>query len=212
MQLGTNSLASEHLARQAELADALRPDVIRVAPSRLDLELPREDLCRGLARAGDDFAAFGCLIALENHFLLAPADLAALVVETGHPNVSVCLDVANSIANQEWPDQTVPVLAPHAGNLHIKDFRFALDPHGVGLSVVGTPLGTGRMDIAMVLDALDAAPRNIDAIVEHWLPRAAFSTQAEANALEREWSRQSITALRQILADRQPEAVQRADA
>lgn len=199
LQLGTNSLGHEHLAEQRTLADRLGARLIRIAPSAKDMR-ERASLVQRLRREGDAFAKSGCVIALENHFLLPPIELAALVADVAHDNVTVCLDVANSIANLEWPKRTIRTLAPHVGNLHIKDFDIALDPHGVGLHVVGKPLGEGRIDIDMVLAEIARAGRDIDAIVEHWLPRDTFSTLDEARRLEEEWSARSIAVLRARLA------------
>jgi sugar phosphate isomerase/epimerase len=202
VQLGTNSLQSEHLKRQAELVVALDARVIRIAPSRADMAAPSDELVRTLQRAGDDFAAHDCMVALENHFLLAPAVLAQLVARVDHPYVAVCLDVANSIANGEWPDETIRTLAPHAGNLHLKDYRFELDPHGVGLHIVGTPIGEGRMDLDLALGAVEGRTRPVDVIVEHWLPKSAFASNDEARRTEANWSMRGIAAVRRKLSER----------
>lgn len=193
IQLGTNSLDPAHLARQRDLAAALDASVIRIAPGAADM-VDQETLVQQLHAEGDAFAAVGCLVTLENHFRLAPKDLAALIARVAHDNILVCLDVANSVANREWPEATIRTLAPHAGNLHIKDYDIALDPHGVGMHIVGVPLGEGLMDLDFVLAELAANGRDVDAIVEHWLPKDRFSTHEEARRLELEWSSRSIAA------------------
>jgi len=199
VQLGTNSLDAAHLVRQRALADVLKAPVIRIAPGAADMA-DEATLVQRLRAEGDAFAKLGCLVTLENHFRLAPAGLADLVTRVAHDNVRVCLDVANSVANREWPEATIRTLAPHAGNLHIKDYEISLDPHGVGMHIVGVPLGEGRMDIDLVLAELAACGREIDAIVEHWLPKDRFSTHDEARSLEVEWSSRSIAAFRARIA------------
>jgi len=188
IQLGTNSLDPGHLNRQAELVDMLGADVVRIAPGRHDLQGPKDQVAERLRAAGDLFAAKGSLVALENHFLLAPRDLAELVRRADHPGVRVCLDVANSLANGEWPDETIATLAPHTGNLHIKDYEIELDPHGVGMHVVGTAMGEGRLDLGATLDAVP----DVDVIVEHWLPKTRFADHAEARRLEFDWTRRGV--------------------
>jgi sugar phosphate isomerase/epimerase len=202
VQLGTNTLDAGHVERQAALAAALDAGLIRIAPAVADMEGGADDLVRRLREVGDTFAALDCVVALENHFLLAPAVLADLVARTDHPFVTVCLDVANSIANGEWPERTIATLAPYAGNLHLKDYRVALDPHGVGLSIVGTPLGEGRMDLDLALEAVAALPRAVDIIVEHWLPRATFASHDEARRIEADWSARGVDAARRRLRQR----------
>lgn len=202
VQLGTNTLDAEHLERQAALASALDARLIRIAPAAADMEGDPGDLARRLRAAGDAFAAHDCLVALENHFLLAPAVLADLVERVGHPFVTVCLDVANSIANGEWPERTIATLAPHADNLHLKDYRVELDPHGVGLRIVGAPLGEGRIDLDLALGAVSGRPRPVDFIVEHWLPREAFASQDEARRIEADWSARGVETVRRRLGRR----------
>ncbi len=199
VQLGTNSLDAAHLERQRALADVLKAPVIRIAPGAADMA-DDATLVQRLRDEGDAFAKVGCLITLENHFRLAPADLADLVTRVAHDNVRVCLDVANSVANREWPETTIRTLAPHAGNLHIKDYDIALDPYGVGMHIVGVPLGEGLMDVDFVLAELAACGRDVDAIVEHWLPKDRFSTHEEARRLELEWSSRSIAAFSATVA------------
>lgn len=200
VQLGVASADRAHLRTYLRLAEHLDARVVRVAPSPGDMARERGALRAALREAGGDFASLGCVVALENYFHLAPQDLADLVSGIGHPNVCVCLDVANSIATGQGPAETVRLLAPQAGNLHIKDYEVELDPHGVGMRIVGAPIGAGRMDLGMVIDALSASPRGVDAIIEHWLPLDALRSADAAFETERDWTARSLAALRRKFA------------
>lgn len=200
IEIGTHGAGMDHLVRHGDLAQRLGARLLRVTLSADDLAAERDELRDRLRGVGDAFASWGGVIAIENHFLMGSAGLAALVASVDHPAVGVCLDVANSIANQEWPAETVRTLAPYAANLHIKDFEFELDPHGVGLRVVGAPLGTGRVGVPWVLDALAEAGRDVNVIVEHWIAREAFD--AGGIELEDTWTRQALAAVRSAIADR----------
>jgi 3-oxoisoapionate decarboxylase len=121
-----------------------------------------------------------------------------ILQELNHPSLGICLDVANSIVTQEWPRETIGLLAPYAINLHLKDYRIVLDPYGVGFSVVGAPLGQGRMDVPAVFEALSAAGKDVNMILEHWLPIA--STPEETFRLEDAWLAQSVQTARQFIS------------
>ncbi|WP_147115455.1 sugar phosphate isomerase/epimerase, partial [Tateyamaria sp. syn59] len=153
IQLGTNRMDDEHLARQVELADFLGAAVIRIAPNRDAISGNEAAFRDRLRYLGDVFGKAGCTIALENHFDLAPVTLARIAREAAHERVTICVDVANSVANGEWPTETVATLAPHAGNLHIKDYDIVPDSYGVGMHIVGTRMGEGRMDLDAALTA-----------------------------------------------------------
>lgn len=199
IQLGTNTLDEAELARQRDLAPALGADLIRIAPAPADLDGDRAALVERLRSVGDAFGRLGCTVAIENHFLLAPSDLARLIESAAHPHVTACLDVANSVANGQWPEQTIATLAPHAANLHLKDYDIVPDPDGVGMHVVGTRLGEGRMDLSAAIASVVRHGSDIDVIVEHWMPHATGSTESERRALETQWTGHGVRRVRDLI-------------
>ncbi|MBF0680721.1 MAG: sugar phosphate isomerase/epimerase [Devosia sp.] len=177
-----------------DLARRLDAKLLRIAPSAEESKGSDQaiaDLFRALMA---DVQRAGVTLAIENHFHLPSPRLVRIVEMVDHPSLGVCLDVANSIACQEWPFETIEMLAPLAVNLHLKDFRIALDPHGVGCAIVGTPLGAGEMDIGRVLRTLEAAGRQVNVILEHWLPwQGSFEQSRQA---ELDWLAQTVSAAR----------------
>ena len=134
----------------------------------------------------------GIRLAIENHFNFPSRRVVELLDHVADDQVGVCLDVANSICAGEWPMETVRVLAQHTINLHLKDYVIQPDPYGVGFSIHGTPLGTGRTDIDAILDAVGR--RDMSVIYEHWLPwPGSFKAAREA---ERDWTSKSVKRLR----------------
>ena len=181
-----------------DLARKLNARLLRIAPSaeesaRSDGEII--DLFRALLPAA---AAADVTLAVENHFHLPSPRLVRVIEGVGDARLGVCLDVANSIACQEWPADTIAILAPYAVNLHLKDFRIAVDPHGVGCIVTGAPLGAGAMNIASVFDALERAGRSrLNVILEHWLPwQGSFETTIP---LELKWLEQTVATGRKFI-------------
>jgi sugar phosphate isomerase/epimerase len=175
-----------------ELAQKLDVTLLRIAPTAQEASGTDEALANLFRKLVPAAAEMGVTLAVENHFHLPSPRLVRMIEAVADPALGVCLDVANSIACREWPEETVRMLAPYAANLHLKDFRIALDPHGVGCAFVGTPLGQGVLDVGAVLAALATSGRQVNVILEHWLPwQGSFEA---TQRLERAWLQQSVAA------------------
>lgn len=200
VELGAEGLNAHVIGTYLDIATVLGARLVRVAPSAADAARSNAEIAAELAAVLPACRERDVTIAVENHFHVPSPRLVDLLERVGSPHFGVCLDVANSIACREWPAETIALLAPYAVNLHLKDYRLALDPNGVGLGFTGVPLGDGLTDIDGVLDALATAGRDVNCILEHWLPLAA--DPARTLALEDEWLARSITAIRDRLAKR----------
>jgi|TARA_B110000908_G_C10265229_1_gene463158 sugar phosphate isomerase/epimerase len=180
-----------------EYAVSLNCNLIRVSLDAEDLAKDQNQIIGELKSFDKALCDNNVRIAFENHFALASQDLANLVKLLNSKQYGVCLDVANSICAGEWPMETVRILAPYAINLHMKDCRFAIDPYGVGFSVVGTPLGQGMVDVKGILDVLKPKERHINIILEHWLP---WNEDEESLMhAEDDWLIQSVNAAKSAL-------------
>ena len=198
IELGAEGLNAAVIEAHLEIAAALDAHLVRVAPSAADAARSNAAIATDLAAVMPVCLAQDVTIAVENHFHVPSPRLIDLVMRVASPQFGVCLDVANSIACFEWPGETIALLAPHAVNLHLKDYRLVLDPTGVGMTFTGVPLGQGLTDIDGVLDAL--AGKDLNIILEHWLPLAA--DPAQTLRLEDEWLARSITTIRDRLSRR----------
>lgn len=196
LEIGTQSFDLAQMRRYIEIAQRLDAGILRVALDAADAEIPINDLAAGFQRLVPLAQAAGTRIAVENHFNYPAKRLAALMLEINDPCVGVCLDVANSICAGEWPMETVATLAPFAINLHLKDYDILPDPFGVGFAISGTPLGQGRTNCEAVLAALPK-DRDINIILEHWLPQS--DDMAQVRASEHQWLAQSVAFAREAL-------------
>jgi len=196
IELGTQAFKPDEMQRYLGFAKLLDAKILRVALDGPDAAIPVAELARAFRDLKSRAVDAGVRIAVENHFNYPAPQLAQLMGEINDPFAGVCLDVANSICAGEWPMQTVKTLAPFAINLHLKDYDIVPDPYGVGFAIYGTPLGQGRTDCAAVLNALPK-DRDINVILEHWLPRADDMAQARAD--EHKWLAQSLRYARETL-------------
>ena len=197
IELGTQAFNATEMVRYIGFAEFLDAKILRVALDGPDAEIQVSELAKSFRDLLPKTRDAGVSIAVENHFNYPAPRLAQLVAEIDDPSIGVCLDVANSICAGEWPMETVATLAPFAINLHLKDYDIVPDPFGVGFAIYGTPLGQGRTDCQAVLDALPQ-DRDINVILEHWLPKSDNMDQARAN--EHIWLTQSVAYARGVLA------------
>jgi len=201
LELGMTGCAPPLVEKYLDLAGRLGVSLLRIAPTAEESSAGDAEIAAMFSHLLPACRAAGVVLAVENHFHLPSPRLFDIVTMVGDEKLGVCLDVANSIACQEWPETTIALLAPLAVNLHLKDFCIALDPHGVGGSFVGTPLGQGRFDPSIVFDALGQHDRQVNTILEHWLPWQGDFDPTQA--LELAWLEQSVAAAK-ALATRYP--------
>lgn len=194
IELGMGGFEGDLLRRYLALAEQLDARLIRIALDADDAALGLDDLARRIDAVLPTARSAGVQLAVENHFHFPSPRLKQIVSMVDDPTLGVCLDVANSICAGEWPLETIDLLAPHAINLHLKDYRILPDPYGVGFRILGTPLGQGVLDIPRVFAALGRHDRKVNVILEHWLPPA--DTDDETLKREDDWIAQSVACAR----------------
>ncbi|SDX32830.1 sugar phosphate isomerase/epimerase family protein [Litoreibacter albidus] len=192
LELGTQSFDAEEVRRYIEIGQRIGAGILRVALDAPDAKRPVPELAAEFVALLPALKAANIRLAIENHFNFPSRRVVELLKQIDDEQVGVCLDVANSICAGEWPMETVEILAPYTINLHLKDYVIQPDPYGVGFSIHGAPLGTGRTDIAAVLDAVGR--RDMSVIYEHWLHwPGAFDAARKA---EHNWTNQSVKVLK----------------
>ncbi|MFN4129237.1 MAG: sugar phosphate isomerase/epimerase family protein [Paracoccaceae bacterium] len=198
IELGMGGFEGDLLQRYLALAEQLDARLIRIALDAGDAAIPVADLAARVMAVLPAARAAGVRLAVENHFHFPSPRLRQLVEMVDDPALGICLDVANSICAGEWPAETISLLAPFAINLHLKDYEILPDPYGVGFRIVGTPLGQGVLDIPAVFTELARHGREVNVILEHWLPHA--DTEQETMQREDDWIAQSVACARQHVA------------
>lgn len=126
--------------------------------------------CRAIA---DRAAELGVRSSIENHgrFVQHADRVLALVEAVDHSAFGVTLDIGNTLFAPQDPVEATRTLAPHASNVHVKDFRVesrrprdptfrtpnAWPTYPGGPKVVPTAIGDGDVDIRACVDAIRAS-------------------------------------------------------
>ncbi len=190
LELGTKGLERSHLLRYLELARALNVKLLRTMvrgkttkPTVDEAQLLLQDV---LPTFGDQ----GVRVCLETYEQMPVQQLVGLIDRIHSPWLGVCLDPANCVAALEAPRDTIDRTAPHVFNLHVKDFAFTRLEGWIGFMFSGCPLGEGLLDYAYMRQAVKPHERDINQIVELWLPWQG--EEEKTCRMEEEWTRRSL--------------------
>ncbi len=200
LELGTQCFDAAQVEEYLVIGQRLRAKIMRVALDEEDGHMTVPDLAEQLRPLLDKARTAGMRIAIENHFNYPSPRMVELLDTINDDTLGVCLDVANSICANEWPEETIKMLAPYTINLHLKDYEITPDPYGVGFRIHGTPLGQGRAPIPWILDQLTHCPADMSVLLEHWLPLGAGLE--EARAQEQPWIEQTVAAAKEFVKGR----------
>lgn len=199
LETGTRGLAEAELLAQLGVARRVDAPFVRVVVDGPDDHPTPDETVARLAPLVPRFADAGVRLAIENHDRFPTRTLVEVVERLGAGHVGICLDTVNSFAALEGPEVVVERLAPHALNLHVKDFTITRVNGQMGFAVEGAPAGQGRLAVPWLLRQLEAAGRDVNAILELWTPRA--SSVEETIEREAHWAAASVAYLRQLIPD-----------
>ncbi len=197
IELGTRGIAESNLRAHLGLAKRLRSPFLRVVLDHAGDEPTPEEAIRRLRPWKAAFSEAGVKLGVENHDRFLCATLTGIVRELGPDWVGICLDTVNSFGALEGPDTVVAQLAPYALSLHVKDFTVTRPPHQMGFVVAGCAAGEGRLQLDPILEALRAAGRDVNAILETWV--APGPDLEETIERERRWTERGIANLRRSI-------------
>ncbi|SDR89395.1 sugar phosphate isomerase/epimerase family protein [Microlunatus soli] len=194
LELGTRGLAEDHLLRYLRIAERLGARLIRSMWTAGDDRPGAVEAERRLRAVLPAFTDAGVTLALETYEQVSTVDLVGLIERIDSPQLGICLDPGNTVANFEQPDEVTRRCAPYVKNWHVKDFDFTRSPGWVGFSYTGVPIGTGRLDYDGIRAAIEPDRRGINQIIEFWLPwqdspHATVDTEAR-------WTADTIAYLR----------------
>ena len=195
LEVGIRGSRPDQLRRNLDVARRLDARVLRVVLSAPGWQPTFDEAVTVLCALLPDLRAAGVTLAIENHFCLAPAELARLVRTVDDPRVGVCLDPLNSITKLVGTRETVDALAPLAVSVHVKDAIITRPRTGFYIS--GCPLGEGLVDVQGMLDAVRAAGRSPNILAECWMDR--LDDKEATLAQEEDWVKRGIAYLRGVL-------------
>lgn len=196
IQLGTKGLEPERLRRFLHLAEIFDATLIRSMVTSPEWTPTLTEAADVLDQVHTEFERAGVTLALETYEQVATDDLVSLVEKMGGEWLGICLDPANVVARLERPRDCVELCANAVRNIHVKDFAFRRQAGFVGFTYAGERMGEGLHDYAHLRETVKPESRNIDEIVEHWVPwQGDLDTTIR---IERDWTRSTLDYLRRM--------------
>ena len=190
VEIGTRSTEPEHLLKYLEIAKKMDARLVRTMGGWHGTPATLSEIATNLRKVLPAFGETGVRIALENYEAYRTSDLGELVGRIDHPSLGICLDLTNSFGALESADEILRNLVPFTISVHLKEFAVERLEFLMGFAFRGKPTGQGMLPLQKIFDALVAADRQANVIVEQWPPfqDSLLSTME----LELSWARQSV--------------------
>ena len=190
VEIGTRGTNPEHLLRYLEIAQKMGARLLRTMGGWHGAPASLKEISDNLSKVLPSFSNAGVRIALENYEAYRTSDLAALVAQIDHPALGICLDLTNSFGALESADEILGNLVPFTISVHLKEFAVERLEFLMGFAFRGKPTGQGMLPLQKMFDALTAASRRANVIVEQWPPFQ--ETLVKTIEQELNWARQSV--------------------
>lgn len=190
VEIGTRGTNPEHLLNYLRIAKRMGARLIRTMGGWHGAPASLAEIEANLYKVLPDYDDANVKIALENYEAYRTSELAALVRKIDHPCLGICLDLTNSFGALESADEILGNLVPFTISVHLKEFAVERLEFLMGFAFRGKPTGQGMLPLRKMFDALAAASRQANVIVEQWPPFQ--DTLSKTMELELSWARQSV--------------------
>jgi 3-oxoisoapionate decarboxylase len=196
IELGTKGIEPARLAKFLELAKIFDAKLVRSMTGNQESKPEKHEVIQILQEELKPFEDAGVVLALETYEQISSSELVEIVSTVDSPNLGICLDPANVVANLEHPERCIELCAPYVKNIHAKDFAFNRQEGWVGFTYSGAVMGEGLHDYPNLISIVKPRGRGINEIIEHWLPwQGSIEESVEA---EKQWTQVAIEYLRSV--------------
>ncbi len=193
VEIGIQTAAAEQVHRYIRICTIMGVKILRMVVKYDNGETAVQEGTDILQAVLPALQRADVVLAVENHFVLKPADIAALIKKIDSRHLGVCLDPLNSIVNLVGPEETICQLAPLTVSSHIKDA--VVNRAGTGFNIQGCPLGHGRLDLDFMIKKLKANGLAPNIFLEAWMDAADNIEQTLRQ--EEQWISSGLKVLRE---------------
>jgi len=197
IEIGTKGIEVSHLMRFLEIAKKFKSPILRTLPAFFGNTAVFDEVKSNLAQVLPAFERAGVIIVLENTEAFTAAEYVTLMEQVNHPNLRLCVDLANALGKMEGPYYVFEQMMPYCANYHFKDVEIIRSQTLMGFSVHGKPSGLGQIPIKWVLNKLKSNNMFPSVIIELWPPLQEDIDKTVA--LENDWVTESVSNLKSII-------------
>ena len=199
IEIGTKGTQKDHLHKFLEIAQFLGTDLVRVLPAIFGKRAALSEVESNLRAVLPAYKEAGVVMVLENQEAYKAIEYRELMEDINHPNLRVCLDLANALGALEGPEYVMQELGPWCGNFHFKDVLVSRGETVMGFTVEGRPAGQGSLSLPWALGKLMDFGIEHTTILELWPPWQG--SIEETIALEKKWVGESVAYMKSLQQD-----------
>ena len=196
IEIGTKGTSENHLQKFLEIAQFLGTDLVRVLPAIFGRRAALEEVEKNIRAVLPDYQEAGVNMVLENQEAYKAHEYRELMEKINHPNLRICLDLANALGAMEGPEYVMQELGPWCGNYHFKDVVVTRGETVMGFSIEGRPSGQGELSLPWALEQLKGFGVEHTTIIELWPPWQG--NLDETVALEKKWVADSVAYMKSM--------------
>lgn len=173
LETGFRGLLPEKLDRYLAISQMLGAHFMRVVIDIGNFQPSLEEILLILEEFLPKLKKNNVVLGIETHDRFTAGEFAAIAKRMNTPYIGIILDPANCLSNEEPPLMTAAATAPYVNCFHAKDYIIRRRTIGMGLEIVGSVAGKGRLDIPRILRILDQeSPYSYNIILEIWANQA----------------------------------------
>lgn len=197
IEIGTKGIEVSHLMRFLDIAKKFKSPILRTLPALFGKTAVFDEVKSNLAQVLPAFEQAGIIIVLENTEAFTAAEYVTLMEQINHPNLRLCIDLANALGKMEGPHYVFEKMMPYCANYHFKDVEIIRSQTLMGFSVTGKPSGSGQIPVKWVLNKLKSNNMFPSVIIELWPPLQ--ENIDKTIELENNWATESVRNLKLII-------------
>lgn len=197
IEIGTKGIDVSHLLKFLDIAKKFKSPILRTLPALFGKTAVFDEVKDNLAKVLPEFDKAGIVIVLENTEAFSAAEYVALIKEVNHPNLRLCVDLANALGKMEGPHYTFEQMMPYCANYHFKDVEIIRSQTLMGFAVNGKPSGLGQIPVKWALNKLKSNNMYPSVIIELWPPLQ--EDIQKTIELENNWATESVSNLKSMI-------------
>ncbi len=198
IETGMRGAKPENINRMIEVSTTLGAKLLRCVIDDIGFEPTVEEIVKIFRSFLPELKKRDIVLAIENHDRLLSAEFAQILRLLDDPHYGIVLDTTNSLSKEEPLETVLENLAKYTVCLHLKDYTIRRTPGGVGLEIIGTPVGAGRQRVGEILESVRVrAQQDFSTIIEFWMPPDKdISLLIEQ---ENRWAEESVSYLKTLI-------------
>lgn len=197
IETGFRGLYSEKIKQYLKITEVLNARLMRIVIDGPGYQPSIKEICHMTETMLPDLEKKNMILGIETHDRFSALEFAEIIQKINSKYVAIILDASNSLANEERPLEVTEVLADKVVCFHAKDYRIQRRKSGMGLEIVGTEAGKGRLPIKKMLSMIsEKSCYDFNVILELWTEN--YEITEETLKEEERWVEESIEYLRKI--------------